>query len=100
MLSASCGKKVREERVYNLQVEGEPEYFANFVLVHNCVIALALAWSFCVVPLAVLSVTGVDSNPLRSKPGGGGVPVLVGDALSVDSRVPDLGSAESFYSYR
>ena len=32
-----------KRRVYNLQVEGKPEYFANNILVHNCVIALALA---------------------------------------------------------
>jgi phage FluMu gp28-like protein len=65
----------------------------------DCVIALALAWSFCVVPLAELTVVGVEANPSRGS-SRGGVPVLVGDALSLDSGVPDLGSPESFYSYR
>lgn len=32
------------QRVYNLQVEDCEEYFANGVLVHNCVMALAIAW--------------------------------------------------------
>lgn len=31
------------EHVYNLTVEGVPEYFANGVLVHNCGDAVALA---------------------------------------------------------
>jgi hypothetical protein len=26
--------------VYNLEVEGQPEYFANGILVHNCVWAI------------------------------------------------------------
>ena len=28
------------QSVYNLEVEGKPEYFANGILVHNCVWAL------------------------------------------------------------
>lgn len=32
-----------ERRVYNLQVADKPEYFANGILVHNCVIATAIA---------------------------------------------------------
>jgi len=31
------------KRVYNLQVEGKHEYFANNILVHNCLMSLALA---------------------------------------------------------
>jgi len=34
---------LRRRRVYNLQVEGSPEYFANGILVHNCT-ADAMAW--------------------------------------------------------
>ena len=30
-------------RVYNLQVADKPEYFANGILVHNCVISTAIA---------------------------------------------------------
>jgi hypothetical protein len=40
----SIANATGRERVYNLQVMGTPEYFANDVLVHNCVISLALAW--------------------------------------------------------
>jgi len=29
------------DSVFNLSVEGEPEYFANGILVHNCLIYLA-----------------------------------------------------------
>jgi len=32
-----------KQRVYNLQIANQPEYFANNILVHNCVIGLALA---------------------------------------------------------
>ena len=31
------------EMVYNLQISEKPEYFANNILVHNCVMSLALA---------------------------------------------------------
>ncbi len=34
----------RKEKVYNLQVEECPEYFANNILVHNCLMSLAIAW--------------------------------------------------------
>ena len=34
---------IGERRVYNLQVADKPEYFANGILVHNCVIATAIA---------------------------------------------------------
>lgn len=45
-VDTSVGQKHTEqkERVYNLQVAECPEYFANNILVHNCVMALALAW--------------------------------------------------------
>jgi len=35
------------KRVYNLQVYEKPEYFANNILVHNCVIALAVNLQVC-----------------------------------------------------
>jgi Hint domain len=31
----ACGSE-RQERVYNVTVEGQPEYYANGILVHNC----------------------------------------------------------------
>jgi hypothetical protein len=31
----------REEDVFNLTVEGVPEYFANGILVHNCLVYMA-----------------------------------------------------------
>ena len=38
--------KLEEEKslqlVYNIEVEGQPEYFANNVLVHNCCIAFQM----------------------------------------------------------
>jgi len=34
-----CEEENNYRRVYNLEVEGTPEYFANGVLVHNCAIA-------------------------------------------------------------
>jgi len=40
-IAENHGKK---RRVYNIQVAGIPEYFANGILVHNCVISLALAY--------------------------------------------------------
>lgn len=49
----------RIERVYNISVEGEPEYFANFILVHNC-IALALAWQHVAVPMGPITVLGAE----------------------------------------
>ena len=52
----------RIERVYNIQVDGEPEYFANFVLVHNCVIALALAYWKCAVIYADVGVTLIPAE--------------------------------------
>jgi len=33
---SECGKSQREANVYNLEVEGQHEYYANGVLVHNC----------------------------------------------------------------
>ena len=33
-----------KERVYNLQVAEVPEYFANNILVHNCIMALAITF--------------------------------------------------------
>lgn len=38
------GKLPIKRRVYNLQVANQPEYFANGILVHNCVMALAGVW--------------------------------------------------------
>jgi len=32
------------ERVYNIKVEGKPEYFANNILVHNCDALVLAAW--------------------------------------------------------
>ena len=40
VLKSGEGKSL--ERVYNLQVEDKPEYFANNILVHNCAIAWQL----------------------------------------------------------
>jgi len=34
----------QKERVYNIQVADHHEYFANNILVHNCIMALAIAW--------------------------------------------------------
>ena len=36
-------KKNQESVVYNLQVANKPEYFANGILVHNCVFGTALS---------------------------------------------------------
>mgnify|MGYP003434936344 FL=1 len=36
-------KPLQKRRVYNLQVIDTPEYFANGILVHNCVISTAIA---------------------------------------------------------
>jgi hypothetical protein len=45
--SAKVEQRIREglqrRRVYNLHVEGTHEYFANGILVHNCMSA-AMAW--------------------------------------------------------
>lgn len=35
-IKTQCVDREREEDVYNLEVEGEHEYFANGILVHNC----------------------------------------------------------------
>ncbi|MFH1282443.1 MAG: terminase family protein, partial [bacterium] len=37
--------------VYNIQVDDVPEYFANSILVHNCVIALSLATYGALLPI-------------------------------------------------
>ena len=37
-------KQDAKQRVYNIQVAETPEYFINGVLVHNCIMALAIAW--------------------------------------------------------
>ena len=48
--------------VYNLQVAGCPEYFANNILVHNCVISLALAvWDLPDKPVAIDVLDQPDS---------------------------------------
>ncbi len=41
-MSNICYRFVKR-RVYNLQVANQPEYFANNILVHNCIMALAIA---------------------------------------------------------
>lgn len=33
------------ELVYNLQIDGKPEYFANNILVHNCIMAASIAYA-------------------------------------------------------
>lgn len=37
-------KHAAKQKVYNIQVADTPEYFVNGVLVHNCIMALAIAW--------------------------------------------------------
>lgn len=49
----------REERVYNLTVANQPEYFANNVLVHNCGDALAV-WH-----LSPLTIPEFTKEPTR-----------------------------------
>lgn len=38
----SASELLQRRRVYNLQVEDSPEYFANGILVHNCVLMIAI----------------------------------------------------------
>ena len=45
------------EMVYNLQISEKPEYFANNVLVHNCMMSLALAvWDIPTRPIQKESI--------------------------------------------
>jgi len=37
-------EKIKKERVYNLQIDGCHEYFANNVLVHNCIFCMAIGF--------------------------------------------------------
>jgi len=37
-------EKIKKERVYNLQIDGCHEYFANNVLVHNCIFCTAIGF--------------------------------------------------------
>lgn len=39
---STTGRHTQNCMVYNLQVEGSPEYFANNILVHNCVIGCGI----------------------------------------------------------
>jgi hypothetical protein len=41
----------KSERVYNLSVENQPEYFANNILVHNCVRYALMTWPQLPVPI-------------------------------------------------
>ncbi|GEM_PF-2271433 len=45
-----------KQRVYNLQVAETPEYFANNILVHNCM-ALAIAWQLYQVESPVVQIS-------------------------------------------
>ena len=37
----------KTKRVYNLQIFDTPEYFANNILVHNCVISMSILLQIC-----------------------------------------------------
>lgn len=44
--------------VYNLKVQGSPEYFANGVLVHNCDALVDGVWMLLGKPLSIFDVLG------------------------------------------
>jgi hypothetical protein len=51
------------KNVYNLQVADCPEYFANNILVHNCMMSLALSvWDLPVRPITNRSMTHVEQT--------------------------------------
>lgn len=58
----------RRASVYNLSVAEQPEYFANGVLVHNCLVYLCrnVAWHRPATPVVDdWAPMRVDSGPLR-----------------------------------
>ena len=55
----------RERFVYNLQVEGNENYFANGVLVHNCHLFLARTFAGLVEEYQNSVVIGLTATPAR-----------------------------------
>ena len=54
----------KKQRVYNLHVADTPEYFANNILVHNCVMSLAIAWQ-CALSMGKLNIEWEIQSPAK-----------------------------------
>ena len=66
--SASWRRAMRgEDQVYNFSVEGNENYFANGILVHNCKHAPAVTWSR-IIESCPGSVFGFDATPWCDDP--------------------------------
>jgi superfamily II DNA or RNA helicase len=81
----------RDNRVYNLHVEANLNYFANGILVHNCHHATASTWRKILEAWPTALVLGVTATPIRGD--GTGLGQSAGglfDDLIVGPQVPEL----------
>ncbi|RLJ01422.1 MAG: hypothetical protein DRP08_05525 [Candidatus Aenigmatarchaeota archaeon] len=62
--NAPIKQVTRKERVYNLQIAECPEYFANNILVHNCIMSAAIAWQLY---QSENPIEDIDANSLPSQ---------------------------------